>query len=224
MKFTKIGLGVASIVFVAGAGVAHAQFKLPGALGSLTGSSSNSATTDVTSDSLVRSFVSANQEVLTAQKFLALAYDQKDKAALLESEAAALQNEGVGSDELKKAVELSAKTNEELATMQAEKAQLSEEQKQYYVQSLPHLVRGVAGTRQVIDQASKFGASAESSMVTGGLGGGMSKLQAAMFVVKETPSYSKAVFDMFRKTVAIGKSNKVKMPADATSALSGLEP
>jgi hypothetical protein len=225
MELTKFSLGIASFVLVAGMGVAHAQMKLPG-LGGLTGNTNAAQGTEsVTNDTLVQSFIATNQEILTAQKFLALAYGQKDKAALLEAEAQALQSSGVGADELKKAVELSNKTNEELAAMQAEQTQLSEEGKKSYLQSLPHFVRGVAGTKQLVDQVEKFGANAKGSLTGGSmLGAGMGKMKSAMFVAEATPNFAKGVFDTFRKTVSIGQSNKVKMPADATSALAGLAP
>lgn len=225
MKLKKLALGMSLLVLAGGASIAQAQFKLPGALGGA--SSSGSSDAAVTSDALVTSFIQSNTQILTAQKFLALAYDQKDKAALLESEAKALQSDGVGADELKKAVELSQKTNEELAAKQAEKAKLSEQEKQYYVQSLPYFVRGVAGTKKLVGEVASFGSSSKQSMMGGGLSalrGGMGKLKEAMVIAKATPGYSKSVFDTFRKTVMIGKSNKVKMPADATAALAGLAP
>lgn len=228
MTIGKLTLAIASLVLVSGVGAAHAQFKLPGKLGGLMGgSSAPQAMESVSNEGLVQSFVASNSEILSAQSFLSLAYGEKDKAALLESEAKAIQSSGVGADELKKAVELSNKTNEELAAKQAQKEQLSAEEKQYYVQSLPHFVKGVAGTRQLLDQVRKLGTNPGGAMAGGGMnmiGSGVGKMKAAMFVIKATPSYSKSVFDTFRKTVSIGKSNNVKMPADATSALSGLAP
>lgn len=230
MKMTigKLSLGIASLVLVTGVGVAQAQFKLPGKLGGLMGgSSAPQGAESVSNDALVQSFVASNAEILTAQKFLSLAYDEKGKAAELDAEAQAIQSPGVGADELKKAVELSNKTDEELAAKQAKKEQLSAEEKQYYVQSLPHFVKGVTGTRQLLDQVRKMGSNPEGALTGGGMNmisSGASKMKAAMFVVKATPSYSKSVFDTFRKTVSIGKSNNVKMPADATSALTGLAP
>lgn len=228
MRIGKLSLGIASLVLVTGAAVAHAQFKLPGKLGGLMGgSSAPQGAESVSNDTLVQSFVASNSEILTAQKFLSLAYGEKDKAALLDSEAQAIQSPGVGADELKKAVELSNKTNDELAAKQAKKEQLSAEERQYYVQSLPHFVKGIAGTRQLLAQVRNIASNPRGALADGGvnmIGSGASKMKAAMFVVKATPSYSKSVFDTFRKTVSIGKSNNVKMPADATSALTGLAP
>jgi hypothetical protein len=56
-----------------------------------------------------------------------------------------------------------------------------------------------------------------------GLTTGMTKLKAGAFVAKSTPSYSKNLFDVFRKTMTISQNNGVKVPADATQALGGLE-
>lgn len=228
MKFNKSVYLTCTIALIGSIGVAHAQFKLS----SLTGGSATTADDGtaadaqkegVSSDALVRSFIASNQEILMAQKFLALAYGEKDKAALLQAESDALKSPGVGKDELKKAVDLSTRTNEELAAKQAEKTTLSEEEKKLYVQSLPHFARGVVGTKKLVTDAGSFGQNAKGSMLHAGLGAGMSKMKAGLFVAKATPGYSKSVFDTFRKTVSIGKSNGVKMPADATAALSGLD-
>lgn len=226
MKLAKYTLFASSLTLFAAAGIAHAQFKLPGMLG---GGAKNEASAtggpdaSISSDSLVRSFVDSNKEILNAQSLLELAYGDKNKAALLQSESDALKSDGVSTDQLKKVVELSNQTNEELAAKQAQHAKLSVEEKKYYAQSLPHFARGVLGTRKLVADVSKFGTNAKNSLMGGGLGAGMAKMKEGMFVAKATPSYSKNVFDTFRKTVLIGRSNGVKMPADATSALSGLE-
>jgi len=120
---------------------------------------------------------------------------------------------------------VSDNANAAIAAKQAEQATLSEEGKQHYAASLPHFLKGVVGTRQLVLQATKFGASAKSAIAGGGLAGlagGMTKLKAGAYVAKSTPSYSKQVFDAFRKTMSIGQSSGVKMPADATKALTDL--
>lgn len=228
MKLAKTVYLVCGLALLGTVGVAQAQFKMPKLLGgSDTTTTPDSATgvqdANISNDALVRSFVASNQEILIAQKYLALAYGEKDKAALLQAESDALQSPGVGKDELKKAVDLSTRTNQELAVKQAEKATLSAEERDLYIQSLPHLIRGTVGAKKLVTDVASFGRNAKGSLLQAGLGGGLTKLQAALFVAKSTPEYSKSVFSTFRKTVSIGKSNGVKMPADATAALSGLE-
>ena len=91
-------------------------------------------------------------------------------------------------------------------------------------QSMIWNYRKFARYPDVIVQAEKFTSTAKGSMSgLSGLTTGMSKLKAGAFVAKSTPSYSKNLFDVFRKTMTISQNNGVKVPADATQALGGLE-
>jgi hypothetical protein len=230
MNITKRTLSTALILSLAAAGTAQAQFKLPAALGGSTPAAAPATATGtdaaVSQDSLVRTFVASQTEVLAAQQELALAYDLKDQAALIASEQQALSSGGVTeASQIQTSLQVSDNANAAIAAKQAEQSNLSDEGKQHYAASLPHFLKGVVGTRQLVLEATKFGASAKSSMASGGLtglAGGLTKLKAGAYVAKSTPSYSKQVFDAFRKTVAIGQSNGVKMPTDATKALTDL--
>ena len=228
MNIAKRSFVVATAMLLVAAGTAQAQFKLPAALGGAAPASNSAPGTDeaTSQDSLVRTFVASQTEVMAAQEQLALAYDLKDQAALLASEQQALSSGGVTeASQLQTSLDVSNKANDAIAAKQAEKTSLSEEGKKYYAASLPHFAKGVIGTRQLVVEASKFGASAKSAMSGGGLaamGAGMGKLKAGAYVAKATPNYSKQVFDAFRKTISIGQSNGVKVPADATKALSDL--
>lgn len=216
-KFTYV-LAAASLAVLTAPAATGAQFKLPKLLGQSSAQSNDAA---VSGDALVQTFVGSNKEVLLAQAFLAEAYGMKDKAALLRSESETISSHGITSDQIAKAVDLSKSASEEIAARQSQQAQLSAEEKKLYVQSLPHFVKGVVGTRKLVDQAAHFTNGMKSSLA-GGLGGGMTKLKAGMAVAKATPSYSKSLFDAFRKTVMIGRKNDVKLPDDATAALSGI--
>lgn len=200
---------------------ANAQFHLPGALG---GSASNSSSDALAAqDSLVKSFVASQMEVLTAQSLLAQAYGLKDQAELLDAQQKALQGGAVDTDTLEKTVDISSKANDDIAAQQSKQATLTAAEKDYYAQSLPHFARGVMGTREVIVQAEKFTSTAKGSMSgLAGLTTGMAKLKAGVFVAKATPSYSKNLFDVFRKTMSISQSNGVKVPSDATQAMGSL--
>jgi hypothetical protein len=230
MNIAMRTLSVAVVTLLA-AGTAQAQFKLPSALGGTAAPSTDASTTPdaaVSQDALVRTFVASQTEVLAAQQELALAYDLKDQAALIASEQQALASGGVTeASQIQTSLQVSSNANDAIAAKQAQQTTLSDEGKQHYAASLPHFVKGVAGTRQLVTQATQFGASAKSSMASGGLTGlasGMTKLKAGAYVVKSTPAYSKQVFDAFRKTLSIGQSSGVKVPTDATKALSDLAP
>jgi hypothetical protein len=198
-------------------------FNLPSALG---GSSSNGATDNMaTQDALVKSFVASEIEVLTAQSLLEQAYGLKDEAKLCEDQAKSLQSTSVDSDTLKKTVDVSNKAMDVITAQQSKQSSLSDEEKQYYIQSLPHFAKGIIGTHDVVSKAATFTSGLKNAGTNVGslLSVGTSKLGAGMFIAKSTPSYSKNLFDVFRKTVTIGQNNGVKAPADVTSALGGLD-
>jgi len=234
MNFAKKTLLATAMTMLAASSASALQFKMP----SLSGKSSadtNAAATDqaggdpaVAQDSLVKAFVSSQLEVVAAQRELALAYDLKDQAAILESEQKTLSSGGtLEASALQTSMERSEAANQAIAAKQAEQGTLSAQGKEHYANSLPHFARGVVGTRNVITQVTHFTSSMKSSMTGGGLAGlgaGTTKLKAGYVVAKGTPAYSKSVFDMFRKTMSIGQSNGVKAPADATAALGGLAP
>ncbi|HTR10696.1 MAG TPA: hypothetical protein VMJ11_29390 [Paraburkholderia sp.] len=193
---------------------------------SSSGSSSDAATDNLASqDALVKAFVASEIEVLTAQSLLEKAYGLKDDAAACDAQVKSLQSDGVDSDTIKKTVDLSNKANAVIAERQSKGASLSDEEKQYYIQSLPHFAKGIIGTHDVVSKAATFTAGLKNagSNVGSLLSIGTSKLKSGLFIAESTPAYSKNLFDVFRKTVTIGQSNGVKVPADATSALGGLD-
>lgn len=219
----KLSVGVAAALFVATS--ANAQFHLPSVLGGSPAASSDSGQSDpmVAQDALVKSFVGSQIEVLTAQSFLAQAYGLKQSAEELDAQQRALQSGTVDTDTLKKSIDISDKANEEITARQNDQATLTAEEKEYYTQSLPHFAKGVMGTHDVIVQAAKFTSAAKSSMTgLAGLGSGLTKLKAGAFVARSTPSYSKNLFDVFRKTMLISQKNGVQAPSDATQALGSL--
>lgn len=203
---------------------ALAQFHLPKALGGSSAATSSSTSPQQGSDALVRSFIASQTEVLRAQSLLAQAYGLKDQAKLCDDQATALQSTSVDTDTLKKTVEVSDSANEQITTQQKKQSALTAEEKQFYAESLPHFAKGVIGTHDVIEKAASFTSSLKSSgSLMTSMGMGMGKLKDGIYVAKATPAYSKSLFDVFRKTMTISKSNGVKTPSGATAALGSLD-
>jgi hypothetical protein len=226
MKPTK-SLVIAALIASAFSATAANAFNLSGGLGGSSSSSSSSDTaTDnlAAQDALVKSFVASQVEVLTAQSLLAQAYGLKDQAELCNVQAKALQNTGVDTDTLKKTVDISNQANDLITAQQTKETTLSDQEKQYYVQSLPHFAKGIIGTHDLVTKAATFTSSLKSAGTSGAglLTMGAAKLKSGMFIAKSTPEYSKNLYDVFRKTVTIGQNNGIKAPADATSALGAL--
>jgi hypothetical protein len=221
MKSMKLSLLACTTVALLTATAAHAQFHLPGVLSSSPAAGSSDPI--AAQDALVKSFVGSQTEVLAAQILLSKAYDLKDQAALLQSQQTALRSGAVDTDTLEKTVDISSKANDEITTQQNKQTTLTAQEKDYYAQSLPHFAKGVVGTHDMVVQAQKFTTTAKGSMTgLSGLTTGMTKLKSGVFVARSTPSYSKNLFDVFRKTMAISQSNGVKAPSDATKALGSL--
>jgi hypothetical protein len=230
MKIAKRTIIAGALALLSASGAQAFQFKLPAALGGNAASADTTAAANAEAgdpataqDSLVRTFVASRIEVLNAQEELAKAYDLNEQADILASERQALSSGGVTeASQIQTSMDKSAAANDAIAAKQAGQATLSEEGKRHYAASLPHFVKGVVGTQQLIVQVAKFTTSMKKSLTGGGLAGlgaGVTKLKAGLVVAKGTPAYSKQVFDMFHKTMAISQSNGIKAPADATQAL-----
>lgn len=204
------------------AGTASAQFHVPKLGGS---SQSQSSDAQAAQTKLVKNFVAAQTETLTAQALLAKAYGLKSQAAACQVQINALKSSGTDKDTLKKTVDISNSANKAIAAQQATHTKLSVKGKDYYAKSLPHFVKGLVGIRKLVTESSQFLETAKSSASSSGLGGlvgGATKLKAGLFVAKAMPSYAKNLTDVVRKTVSIGKKNGVKIPDNATSALGSL--
>lgn len=212
LKPAALALCLSAALF---AGSAYAGFHLP-QLGS------SSAAAAPNEDAMVQSFVQSQGEILAAQVLLAKAYGLKDQAEACEAQATALKSSGVDTDTLKKTVDVSNSANAAIAAQQDKQAALTTQEKTYYAQSLPHFAVGVLGTRQVVEDAEQFAGAARGSMGLSALSGGATKLRAGMFIAHAMPSYSKNVYEVFRKTVEIGRNNGVQVPSDATAALGGI--
>jgi hypothetical protein len=222
MKTTRLALTVCIVTGLFAATTASAQFHLPTSLGSATSSNSSSDAL-AAQDALVKSFVASQSEVLAAQSLLAQAYGLKDQAAACDAQQKALESIGTDTNALQKTVDVSNSANDAIEAQQAKQTTLTAEEKEYYAQSLPHLAKGVIGTHDVVVQAEKFTTTAKGSMTgLSGLTTGLAKLKAGAFIAKSTPSYSKNLFDVFRKTMTISQNNGVKVPSDATQALTNL--
>lgn len=223
MKAKNIVLAACIVSGLFSATVANAGLHLPG-FGSSSPNSSpptNSSPPNAV-DSLIGSFVGSQREILAAQYLLAKAYGLKDQAEACEVQEKALESTGLDADALKKAVDVSNSANDAISAQQARRATLTAAEKDYYGQSLPHLIKGVIGTRNVIVLTEKIVGSAKGSGGVSVLSAGFTKMREVTFIARSVPSYSKSLFDVFRKTVSIGRNNGVSVPDNATQALSSL--
>jgi hypothetical protein len=182
-------------------------------LGGLLGggkSSSNSGDLTVQQDSLVRNYIGAGKDVLTANGHLADALGLKAQAV----------NAAATSDSLAaKDVEAQDKAISDSASSVSEAlkggAQLKDaEAKTKYAKGLLWLASGIKKYLDLRKDAQGF-----SSGLSGASPLQIGKLQAGAYVVKGLPTSISNLTTVLKNAVEFGKSNGVEIPKDATSVL-----
>ena len=195
--------------------VAFAQFSLPN-LGAVGGSKSASADGNESGqqDQLVRAYVAADKEVLTAQSLMAEAVGLKDRAAMLKSTADAL-GDGATKGNLADADKIQSDSSKEIsARLKDKNLKMDANSKALYssgMSSLGNSILKYIGLRpQVINFANTLKASPMLAMT---------KLSAGAYVVTNLPGNAKNVYDTLSYTTAYAKNNDIPVPANATKAL-----
>lgn len=206
-----------AVLVLAAPTLSSAQFgNIGGALTNLTGSKSSgasasaSADVSVQQDQLVRGYVSAGREVLTANGYMASALGIKAQAI----------NSSATSDTLS-ASQIEAQDK----AISADSAALSEamksgatlkdsEAKAKYAQGLLSLTKGV---KKYVDMGkdTKGFASGMSGVSPLQLG----KLQSGMYIVQNLPGNVTNLSSVLKSAVDFARTNGVEVPKDATSLL-----
>jgi hypothetical protein len=189
-------------------------FKIPGT----GGGDSNSAGADTVAqnDALVRRYVQANKEVLTANSHMEEALGLKDAAAASAATAAAL-TEGATTGNLKDTDKAVSESTEAVASELAKGPKLDAESKKKYANGLAALGRSVVQYISMRQPAQGFaeGLKKASPMM-------LPKLQSGAFIVKELPGGVTRLATSLKNAVAFAKTNNIPVPDDATKALSAL--
>lgn len=196
---TIVGLTVATLSVPA-----FAQF---GALGNALGGNSGSS---VSADSLVKSYVTGTQLVMSSDVSLLKALNMKEQA---EKEEIAAKNltQGPTTANLEEAAKIQTESSKAIGdTMDAKRVTLTADSKKDYVRGVVDLVKGIKAYTGMAGDVKNFKPSISS------LGSGAT---AALFVVKSMPSTLSSLKDTLKRSIAFAKENKIELPADATSVL-----
>jgi hypothetical protein len=165
-------------------------------------------------DSLVKAYITANKEVLTAQYHMAKALGANEAAALAKAEAAALSS-GATVDNLSKADSVQSDVSKAISERQnAAGNKMDAASKKEYSTGLASLGKGVL---QYANMATKF--NAFKNAITSASPMMMPKLSAGAYVVKSFPGNSSNLSTTLKQAVSYAKSNDIPVPADATKAL-----
>lgn len=172
-------------------------------------------------DQLVNSFIAAQSKALEAQIFLANAFDLKDQATLLEVEKNAISSGALDTDGIKKSREVSNNAQAAISAKIAEDAVLSVEGKKLYTKAVPVYIDAVKLTIVLVNTAANYANSKGKGGMAGLTGMGQG-LKSAAYVAKETPEFSKLLYDTSKKVVTYANKNKISVPKDSTAVLGNL--
>jgi hypothetical protein len=156
-------------------------------------------------------FQAARIEMNAAQIELAMAFDLKDQVTLLEEEQSRLKSGPLDAGGMKKSTELSENTTAMIDQKMAEQSELSDVGKQHFNAAIPHLLAGTLLTVQLAMEAKSTLSSAS-----------FIEKASLMVSLKDVPSLVKTTVGNYKRVIAYGQANKIKMPKDATDALGTL--
>lgn len=198
--------------------ISHAQFgnlgNLGGSLGGMLGGNKTSGNTvsDLSGqqDQLVRSYVAAGKDVLTANSHMADALGIKAQAANAIATSDSMSASQI--EEQDKAISANAKAVSE--ALKSGATLKDAEAKAKYSQGLISLASGM---KKYLGMRS--GVQNLSSGLTNAPVLQLGKLQSGVYIVKNLPTNLSNLSSVLASAVEFGKSNGVEIPADATSLL-----
>jgi len=205
---------VIALMTVALAAPSLSVAQLGNMLGGLGGSKSSGGNTGADlgaqQDSLVRNYVAAGKDVLTANSYFADALGIKAQAVNATATSDSLSAKDIEAQD--KAISANAAAVSD--AMKAGATLKDAESKAKYSKGLVSLVSGVVKYKGMTKDAQGFssGLSSASPMM-------LPKLQSGAYVVKSLPSSVSNLSGSLKSAIDFAKSNGVEIPADATSLL-----
>jgi hypothetical protein len=209
----------AALVVIAAAAptVASAQFSLPSIGGSKSGGSAPAADLSGQQDALVRNFVAANKEVLTANSKLAGALGLKAQATNAEQTAGQL-GDGATKGNLEDSNKVVGDTSGAIKEALAKKPVLDAEAKAAYAVGLGHLVNGTVKYAGLGKDVSNMGNSMKSANPMA-----LAKLGSAAYVVSKFPGSASDLFNTLKVAIDFARDQGIQVPPDANAALDAVK-
>ena len=211
---------LAALIALGASTAAQAQFSMPnlGSVKGMLGGSGSGGGADLSGqqDALVRGYVAANKEVLSANALMAEALGLKGEAATSAATASSL-TEGATKDALEESNKAVAASTNAVATELAKQPVLDANSKALYSKGLLTLATGVTKFVGVGKNVGAMGSNLKSAPLTQ-----LPKLQSAAYVVSNFPSSMGNVSDALKNAIAFARSQDIPVPADATAALAAL--
>ncbi len=211
---------LATLIALGASTAAQAQFSMPnlGSVKGMLGGSGSGGGADLSGqqDALVRGYVAANKEVLSANALMAEALGLKGEAATSAATASSL-TEGATKGALEESNKAVAASTNAVAAELAKQPVLDANSMALYSKGLLTLATGVTKFVGVGKNVGAMGSNLKSAPLTQ-----LPKLQSAAYVVSNFPSSMGNVSDALKNAIAFARSQDIPVPADATAALAAL--
>jgi hypothetical protein len=225
MSKNRVTVTVGALLLVAAPVLLALDFKMPKLPSSLQ-TKQGPYQSELVQSQVLKRYADSSSYVTSAQVSLAKAFGLKDQAAALEAQAAAL-NSGATLD--KDAISRHKRVSEEAAIATQAKmdegAQLTDEGRKYYIESLVPFSKGVQLATKLPNEINAFSNLAQTEMKSlAALDQALlgSKLTTGVFLVTEIPGYTSRVFGSLGKIVTYAQKNDIPVPPDATDALASM--
>ena len=195
---------------------AHA-LKMPGGLPGMSGKSEEAAepaeSAESSQDALVSQFKSTIGSILLAQKYLALAFDQADQAAAIDTEISSLEGD-CGTDCLKRVVKISGNANDSIGEKLDAKTEIGAEGRANYALALPPYIRGSLSAKDLATAAGTWSKQATSEIKGAGMMNApklKKKLSTGMYVASQTPKLIKNWGKATKQIFTYAKASKIDL-------------
>ncbi len=167
-------------------------------------------------NSLVKTYQSSLEDILSSQALLLEAYGMKQEAAKLRSEADAMGKGSLDLAQLKKRTKSSSDANAQITAKMDEGKALTDEGRGKYQQALLPYATGVVKMTKLVPEFQKFLQSAIDQFNSAPLMGKMKvkkQLSVGVYLAKATPGYLANVTTTTKKIVTYAKRQGVSKKA-----------
>lgn len=215
----KLAASALVAIAVTSPSLALAQFSVPsiGGIGGKSGGGAPAADLSGQQDALVRNFVAASKEVLTANSKLAGALGLKAQAFSAEQTAGQL-GDGATKGNLEDSNKVVGDTSGAIKQELAKKPVLDAAAKATYAQGLGHLVQGTVKYAGMGKDVTAMGNSMKSANPMA-----LTKLGSAAYVVSKFPGSASDLYNTLKVAIDFARDQGIQVPADANAALDAVK-
>jgi len=182
---------------------------------------------DISQESIVQSFLAANDLVNETNAVMLEAFGKKEEAAKVREEGSALSAKATQGDKaaIKEFTVFSQDNMDVVASLATDRAEISADGRGKYVAGLVLAFESVMASKGMAAEASAFASSAQADIKSASMmqkAKVIKKLSAGTFVAKELPGFTERLVGSVGSLLEYAKSADIPTPDDATDLLASL--